>query len=258
MTIENTNPDTELQEVLDEVLPDPEVQLSEPEEQPATRSVAQALKREGQKDNAGQRKMDREAGRQSILDAYNKKAMSLGFKTVEEMFAAQQKAEGKGDGKQVQSEALKQAQTQIDTLNRQVRGYKSRITQLETELQLRNIAYESDVNPEDIEYAISRVHTTYKGLTDDQAKSFDPKKFLSEDLKTKKPSIFRQALAAKQEAETAKPIEEQPVNTAPAGSAPKPNGGSSTEAPRRATQMNRAEYLEALRSKGIKNPAGFV
>ena len=39
MTIENTNPD-ELQEVLDEVLPDPEVQLSESEEPFATRSVA--------------------------------------------------------------------------------------------------------------------------------------------------------------------------------------------------------------------------
>lgn len=255
---DNNAIDLETQEVLDEVLPDPEVQLSEPEEQPAARNVSQALKREQRADNTAQRKADREAGRQSILDAYSKRAQAAGFKTVEEMFAAQQKADGKGDGKQVKSEALVQANQQIETLNRQIRGYKSRITQLETELQLRNIAYESDVNPEDIEYAISRVHTTYKGLTEDQAKSFDPKKFLSDDLRAKKPSIFRQALDAKQAAEVAKPVEEQPVNTAPAGSAPKPSGTATEEAVRRATQMTKAEYLEALRSKGIKNPAGFV
>lgn len=255
MSMDNSDTDNGVQEVIDSVLPDPEVQIEDLEETP--KGVAQALRKEKMVDTAGQRKADREAGRQSILDAYNKKAQAAGFKTVEEMFAAQQKAAGRGDGKQVQSEALAQAQAQIETLNRQIRGYKSRISSLETELSLRNIAYESDVNPDDIEYAVSRVHSTYKGLTEDQAKNFDPKKFLAEDLKAKKPGIFRQALVAAQ-AQVAKPVEEVPVNSAPAGSAPKPAGSPAIPESKRATEMTRQEYAEALRKRGVKNPAGFV
>ena len=255
------SPDELAHTAIDEALPDPEVQINESDEQP--KGVAQALRREQRVDNAAQRKADREAGRQSILDAYNKRAQAAGFKTVEEMFAAQQRADGKGDGKTVQSEALRQAQAQIETLNRQIRGYKSRISALETELQLRNIAYESDVNPDDIEYVVSRVHTAFKNLDDDAAKKFDPKKFIGEDLKAKKPSVFRQAIAAQQAATETKAVEEQPINTAPAGSTPRPAGTTetklgSTEPPRRATEMTRQEYAEALRKRGIRNPAGYV
>lgn len=255
------SPDELAQAAIDEALPDPEVRISEPDEQP--KGVAQALRREQRADTTAQRKADREAGRQSILDAYNKKAQAAGFKTVEEMFAAQQKAEGRGDGKNVQSEALRQAQAQIETLNRQIRGYKSRISSLETELQLRNIAYESDVNPDDIEYVVSRVHTAFKNLDDSAAKNFDPKKFIGEDLKAKKPSVFRQAMVAQQAAAEARAVEEQPVNTAPAGSTPRPQGTTetkigSTEPAKRATEMTRQEYAEALRKRGIRSPAGYV
>jgi len=224
------------------------------------RGVTEALAADRRKAEAAQRQKDRELGRVSVQNALDKRAQSMGFSSIEEMLAETQprpKKEAPAAAANSQAtEELAKVREENRTLQNQIRGLRSRISSLETELELRHVAYESEVNADDMDYALSQVNSHYKRLPEEQAKTFDPKKFLAEDLRKRKPGIFRQAM------ETRK-IEEVPVTTALPGNAPRPPApaetrGSNEPAPKRATDMTRAEYLEALRKRGITDPATKV
>lgn len=227
------------------------------------RATVEALAADRRKAEAAQRQKDREQGRMTLQSTLDKRAQSLGFSSVEEMLAETQPRPKKEPTPAQNNAAASATQEEVSrlreenkTLQHQVRGLRSRISSLETELELRHTAYEADVNPDDVDYALSQVNSHFKRLPEDQAKSFDPKKFLGVELRQRKPGIFRQAMAERK-------VEEVPVTTALPGNSPKPPAPAETrgsgEAPaKRATEMSRAEYLEALRKRGITNPATKV
>lgn len=262
-------------DAIDQALPDAsdDLETLAAETQLPKPAVA-ALDSERRKRDASQRQKDREAGRASFQQALDKRAQSLGFQSVEEMLqvagtpvkapasapATRQPQEPKSSGSESKSSALqaevRRSQEENKSLQNQIRGLRSRISSLETELELRQVAYDSDVNSDDMDYALSQLNTHYRKLDETAAKSFDPKKFFAEDLRKKKPGIFRQAM------ETRK-VEEVAVTTAMPGNAPRPPSGPETRGvddvkPKRATDMSRSEYVEALRRRGITDPATKV
>jgi len=228
-----------------------------------SRGTLEALAADRRKAEAAQRQKDREQGRMSFQSALDKRAQSLGFSSVEAMLAETQPRSKKeptpaqnNAASTAMQEEVSRLREENKTLQNQVRGLRSRISSLETELDLRQTAYESDVNPDDMDYALSQVNSHYKRLPEEQAKSFDPKKFLGDELRKRKPGIFRQAMAERK-------VEEVPITTALPGNAPKPPApaetrGSSEAPAKRATEMSRAEYLDALRKRGITDPATKV
>lgn len=227
------------------------------------RATVEALSADRRKAEAAQRQKDREQGRMTFQSALDKRAQALGFSSIEEMMAETQPRPRKEPTPAQNNAAATAAQEEVSrlreenkTLQNQVRGLRSRISSLETELELRHTAYEADINPDDVDYALSQVNSHYKRLPEEQTKTFDPKKFLAEELKQRKPGIFRQAM-------TARKVEEVPITTALPGNAPKPPSpaetrGSNDPPAKRATEMSRAEYLEALRKRGITDPATKV
>lgn len=256
----------EIQEVLNEVLPDSDAELADlAAETQHPKGVQAAMEADRKKQLAAQRQKDREAGRASFQAALDKKAQSLGFASHDEMI---NQVQAKPKPAQVaataqtneREEALRTEVSRLreenKTLANQVRGLRSRISSLETDGELRSMAYESNVNPDDIDYALSQVNSHYKRLDETQAKSFDPRKFLVEELPKKKPNIFRNAIAERK-------IEEVPVTTAMPGNQPRPpapaeSKGNDAAPVKRATEMSRSEYVEALRKRGITDPATRV
>lgn len=273
----DTNPDenTRLGQVLDEALngnkaPEPpEVELdpeenlqasqeTETEEKPRITSIASPAARE----RAEQRRADREAGRKAAQSAFAKQLKEMGFESLEEV----QKVRASQRPATNTSGETASLRTEIQTLQSQVRGFKSRITQLEKEnsalkdeLQIRAWAYEADVDPEYIDSAAGSLQKHFQRLDSKSAKEFDAVKWFSEDLKKRKPAIFRQALQKSQEPV----IHEAPANSSPPGSAPKAATATQVregteEATKTAMQMDAKEYREALRKKGIRHPASHV
>jgi hypothetical protein len=264
------NTQEQAQEAIEAVMPDGSDAADAPtglEELAANtrqpRATVEALAADRRKAEAAQRQKDREQGRMTFQSALDKRAQALGFGSVEEMLAETQprpKKEPTPQQNNVASAALQEETARLrdenKTLQHQIRGLRSRISSLETELELRHTAYESDINPDDVDYALSQVNSHYKRLPEEQAKTFDPKKFLAEELRTRKPGIFRQAMAERK-------VEEVPITTALPGNAPRPPApaetrGSSESPPKRATEMTRAEYVEAMRKRGITDPATKV
>lgn len=253
----------ETQELLDTVIPDTET-IEQPEVQvPAKpKEGREALQGLTAKDRAEERKRDREAGRSSVLDALNKRAQSMGFETIDEMFKAG--PQGKPPQRPVDKGAADAAlQSENASLKKTIQGLRSRISMLENDIALRQIAYESDVNGDDIDYALSTMQKHYQKLPSEVAKNFDPQKYLVEELKAKKPGVFRQAMMAKAEEKQVEAVE---VNTSPLnGRPPKGPGSVEVEAskasettPKSAMQMNKDEFQEHLRKKGYRNPASMV
>lgn len=212
------------------------------------------------KQRAVERQRDREAGRTSVLDALNKRATSLGFANLDEMLKGQPKTAPAAAKPNAPQGAPAGYQEELKTRDNTIRGLRSRISALETELELRHVAYNADINGEDIEYAVHQVQQHYRKLEGNDAKSFDPATYFTKELRSKKPGIFRAALEAKRE------VAEEPVSTSPVnGKAPRAASSTSVqqsaaqvEQPKRATEMPRAEYLEMLRKRGIRNPATMV
>lgn len=257
---------TEIEDAINEALPDSDQDLANlAAETQQPKGVQAAMEAERKKQSAAQRQKDREAGRASFQAALDKKAQSLGFASHDEMIAqVQAKPKPAPAAATAQTnereEALRAENAKLrdenKTLSNQVRGLRSRISALETDGELAKMAYESNVNPDDIDYALSQVNTHYKRLDENAAKSFDPRKFLAEELPKKKPNIFRNAIEQRK-------IEEVPVTTAMPGNSPRPpapaeSKGNDAAPVKRATEMSRAEYVEALRKRGITDPATRV
>jgi len=247
-------PENEAQELLDTVIPDgekPEVVVPEKPREPL-----QAVQSLTSKERAEERKRDREAGRASVLDTLNKQAQAKGFDSLEEMLKA---APGAAPKPKPMDKSAADAELRAENaqLKKTVQGLRSRISVLENDLALRQMAYEADVQGDDIDYALSALNTHYRKLSDDEAKAFNPQKFLAEDLKAKKPGIFRQALEAK------KAVEETPVSSSPLSGKPptsnsKPVIPAEGENRKHAREMTKAEFQERLRQMGQRDPASMV
>ena len=258
MADENETQENETQE-----LPDlPQGEAETPKIVPvAAREPVQAVQSANAKGRAEERKADREAGRNSVLEALNKKAQAAGFDTVDEFLKAGINAKAPprpADKTQADAELRRENAS----LQKTIQGLRSRISVLENDMELRKMAYESDIEGDEVDYALHTLHSHYRKLPDAEAKAFDPQKFLREDLKAKKPNIFRKALQAAEEKKT---VEEVAVNSTPTGGRPVGPPASSVRdqevqetRPKNVMQMPRAEYLAYLASKGMSNPAKMV
>lgn len=230
-------------------------------------SVAAAAKKEA----AAQRSKDREAGRQSLQAQLDSRAQALGYANAEELFAnvgkpavvrASEKvgdrgvergsAEAAGLKKQVSE--LREEIRKLENVNR---GLRSRVTSLESELDLRTSAYVAGVNPEDADVALSNLNTYYKKLPEEEQKSFNPDDFFGKVLREKRPSLFRDYAAAKaaQAAQPAAPrIEEVPITTSipsvPADKVQNPTPPTQEER-RDAMKLSPSEYRKHLEKLGI-------
>lgn len=254
---------SETEELLNAVLPDEQEKPAEVRVE--AKPPLQAVK--SSKERAAERAADREAGRSSVLDALNKQAQSKGFESVEEMLKS---TTGAPKAKPLDKSAADvELKRENEDLRREITGYKrtiqglrSRIDVLENDGALRQLAYEADIQGDDIDYALTQLQSHYKKLPSEATKDFDPGKYLREDLKAKKPGIFRQALAAKA---AEKVVEEVDVSTVPTGRAPKGPGTKEVQAseadltrPKRAGDMSKDEYREHLRKLGYRDPASMV
>ena len=271
MSVENTETvDNEAEAVdnaINEVLPDVAEAQAEEQVEPDRVQLASKAKMEQTRKIAEQRKADREAGRKAAESTFSKKLKELGYENLEQI--AQFRASSAKHPANKDDAALTDLRNAHQALLNENRGLKSRIVVLEkrldaatTEQELRQIAYESDVDPEYIDVATSSLQKHYQRLDADSAKKFDPAEWLGKDLRSRKPGIFRQALNQMQ----APVVKEPPVNTAPAGSAPKSataaevkTGGEPVNpAPKNALKMSRKELAEALAAKGLKDTAQYV
>lgn len=265
-----TEPVDDVNSVIDEVLPDEAAdnaaQAAEGEDKPALRSKASM---DQARRVAEQRKADRQAGFKAAESAFSKRLKEAGFESVDQVVAF------KAERSKVVESADSELKREYQALANENRGLKGRITALEKqladarsarsaveqEMEIRHLAYEAEVDPEYIDAATTALQRAYRNLDSKAAKEFDPAKWLKEDLRNRKPGIFRQALKDM----TEKQVVEKPVNTAPAGSAPK--AATATEAKgagepatslKNAMKMNRRELDEALASRGLINPARSV
>jgi len=247
---------TETEALIDEVVTD----IEQPAERAVQAPPRAPLPSANAKARSEERKTDRDAGRASVMEAYNKRAQALGFEGVEAMMKAG--PGGKPTPKPLDRGAADAAiQAENVTLRKTIQGLRSRISVLENDGQLRQMAYEAGVQGEEIDYALSHLNGHYRKLSDTDAKSFDAAKYLKDDLRAKKPGIFQQVLQAQAE----RKIEELEVGSTPGGGAPRsmPPGevrteGAALSQPKQANEMTRAEYQEYLRKKGYKNPASMV
>ena len=262
----DTSTETEvIENAIDEALPDAaEAQAVESDRAPLGNKAAMDQARK----IAEQRKADREAGRKAEASAFQKKLKEIGYESLEQV-ATFRASSAKNPAAKDDASATELRNAHQVLLNEN-RALKGRITVLEkqlnaakTETELRQIAYESDVDPEYIDVATNSLQKHYQRLDTDSAKKFDPSEWLSKDFKARKPGIFRAALA-KAEEKVEKIVEEKLVNTAAAGSAPKSatatevkNGGE-VKAPINAMKMSRKELQDALAAKGLRNPAQYV
>ena len=262
----DTSTETEvIESAIDEALPDAaEAQAVESDRAPLGNKAAMDQARRV----AEQRKADREAGRKAEASAFQKKLKEIGYDSLEQV--ATFRASSAKNPAAKDDASVTELRNAHQALLNENRALKGRITVLEkqlnaakTETELRQIAYESDVDPEYIDVATNSLQKHYQRLDTDAAKKFDPSEWLSKDFKARKPGIFRAALA-KAEEKAEKIVEEKLVNTAAAGSAPKSatatevkNGGE-VKAPINAMKMSRKELQDALAAKGLRNPAQYV
>lgn len=265
-----TEPVDDVNSVIDEVLPDEAAdnaaQAAEGEDKPALRSKASM---DQARRVAEQRKADRQAGFKAAESAFSKRLKEAGFESVDQVVAF------KAERSKVVESADSELKREYQALANENRGLKGRITALEKqlaearsarsaveqEMEIRHLAYEAEVDPEYIDAATTALQRAYRNLDSKAAKEFDPAKWLKEDLRNRKPGIFRQALKDM----TEKNVVEKPVNTAPAGSAPKAatateakGAGETATSLKNAMKMNRRELDEALASRGLINPARSV
>ena len=265
--------ETEVKEVLDEVLPDPSVSIETAEDEgespPAKPGIAAAtgkqprLKTLTAEEIAKKQKEARIAGQKTLRDSWDAKAKAKGFTSVEEML---EKTAGRGepDASQVrinsptvQAELTKRDQL-ISKLQRENRTLMAKLDAQDTELALRHEAYSHGVNADDIEYATTQLHKKWSSLDAETQKTFKPETFFSE-LKGKKPHLFGGGVPEKK-------VEEVITTTSPVtGNAPRtPKAGdvkveeSAEKKPRDMRKASREDYLEALTKMGVKNPASLV
>lgn len=275
MATENDTPDVNLEnenevaELIDEVVPDVEVQpeQEQPEEAtPAPKYKPQQKAQPAKSDLAKQRQADREAGRTSFKEMYEKKAKALGFGSLDEMFQ-KRPAQGQPSGQKPQTdnrsakqisdleEQVRTLRAEIRSLEGKVRHWRSQCENLQNEMVLRHDAYLAEVDPEEVDAVLSKLDGHFKRLPDAKRKEFDHNEFFKE-LKAKKPAYFRQYIQTPEKKEV--PVEEVPANTAPAGSAPKPSPKEikeqvtpETTERKHAMKMSSAEFREYARSQGL-------
>jgi len=276
MATENDTPEVdenEVSDLIDAVTPEaaePEVQEVE-EEKPAPKYKPSAKAQPAKSDVAKQRQMDRDAGRASFKDAYEKKAKALGFDSLDEMFSQRTKQPAgqnppkapQNDGRSAQKiadleETVRTLRAEIRSAEGKVRHWKSQCENLQNEMVLRHDAYLAEVDPEEVDAVLSKLDGHFKRLPDAKRKEFDHNDFFKE-LKAKKPAYFRQYIQqtpAEKKVEEA--IEELPANTASGGSAPKPSAKEikeqtvpETQMRKNAMQMSRQEFEEYVRSQGL-------
>ena len=265
--------ENEVADLIDAVTPEaaePEVQEQE-EEKPAPKYKPSAKAQPTKSDTAKQRQMDRDAGRASFKDAYEKKAKALGFDSLDEMFNSRPRQTQvqnppkapQTDGKVSQKiadleETVRTLRAEIRSAEGKVRHWKSQCENLQNEMTLRHDAYLAEVDPEEVDAVLSKLDGHFKRLPDAKRKEFDHNDFFKE-LKTRKPAYFRQYIqqtpAEKKVEET---IEELPANTSSGGSTPKPSAKeikeqviSDTQIRKSAMQMTRQEFEEFAKANGV-------
>ena len=275
MAIENENPEVILEDendvngLIDQVVPDVEVQpeQEQPEEAtPAPKYKPQQKAQPAKSDLAKQRQADREAGRTSFKEMYEKKAKAMGFGSLDEMFTKRPaQAQPSGQKPQVDARAAKQIadlEEQVRTLRAEIRSYEGKVRHwrsqcesLQNELVLRHDAYLAEVDPEEVDAVLSKLDGHFKRLPEQKRKEFDHNQFFQE-LKQKKPAYFRQYIQTPEKKE--EKIEEVPAQTAPAGSAPKPSAKEikeqitpETPVRKNAMKMDPDEFREYVRSQGL-------
>lgn len=268
MTVENI--DSETQEVLDQVLPDPDVEILADEDPSAEKApIAAATSKQPRvrqmtaAEIAQKQKEARVQGQKTLRDAWNAKAKEKGFSSVEEMFSKvadpkepDSAAQVRINSPKVQAE-LNQKDALIMKLQRENKRLQQQLDARDTELSLRHTAYEAGALPDDVEYVTSQLHKTWSTLPAEEQKSFEPKKYL-EGLKTKKPHLFGGGVQQK--------VEEILVGTTPTnGNAPKgPTAGqvkveeATAQAPKDMRKLSKQEYLDEMSRRGWKNPASMV
>ena len=264
--LDTTNETEVIENAINEALPDAAEAHAEAESDRPPLGNKAAM--EQARKIAEQRKADREAGRKAEASAFQKKLKEIGYESLEQV--ATFRASSAKNPAAKDDASVTELRNAHQALLNENRALKGRITVLEkqlnaakTETELRQIAYEADVDPEYIDVATNSLQKHYQRLDTDAAKKFDPNEWLSNDFKARKPGIFRAALA-KAEEKAEKIVEEKLVNTAAAGSAPKSatatevkNGGE-VKAPINAMKMSRKELQDALAAKGLRNPAQYV
>lgn len=264
--LDTTNETEVIENAINEALPDAAEAHAEAESDRPPLGNKAAM--EQARKIAEQRKADREAGRKAEASAFQKKLKEIGYDSLEQV--ATFRASSAKNPAAKDDASVTELRNAHQALLNENRALKGRITVLEkqlnaakTETELRQIAYEADVDPEYIDVATNSLQKHYQRLDTDAAKKFDPNEWLSKDFKSRKPGIFRQALNKIEEKQPV--VEEKPVNTAAAGSAPKSataaevkNGGEVNNAPKNAMKMSRKELQEALAAKGLRNPAQYV
>ena len=255
-----------VEEVINETLPDTQAEAQAEENEADRPALASKAKMDQARKIAEQRKADRDAGRKAADSAWSKKLKELGYESLDQI-AQYRASSAKHPANKDDAQAADLRNAHQALLNEN-RGLKSRIAVLEkklaaaqTEQELRQIAYEADVDPEYIDVATNSLQKHYQRLDADSAKQFDPAGWLTKDFKARKPGIFRAAL---NEIKKEPVVEEKPVTTAPAGSAPKSatatevKTGGEPAIKKNAMKMTRKELDEAFAAKGLKNPATYV
>lgn len=261
-TEEINTPEGDAADVINAVVPDTEVE-TQAEEKPKGKPSVRVI--EANKKDAAKRQNDRDAGRVSLLDTYNKRAQELGFADVDQMFDKVNRGGAKPpkDDQRVSKmqEELEALRNENRKLSNTIRGLRGQISSLEGDMEISSLAYEAGVNGDDIDHAKSLLDKKVKRLSAEERAAFNVESWFKNDLPKAKPSLFRTAMETKQ----AKEVQEVSVSSSPADNAGKPpssktiaDAEAGQSAPQLATSMSRKDYLEKLRSMGIKNPAEYV
>jgi len=263
-TEEISTPEGDAADVINAVVPDAEPDVQAAEEKPRRTKPSVAVVEANKKD-AAKRQNDRDAGRVSLLDTYNKRAQELGFADVDSMFERVNRggARPPKDDQRVakMQDELEALRNENRKLSNTIRGLRGQISSLEGDMEISSLAYEAGVNGDDIDHAKSLLDKKVKRLSTEERAAFNVERWFKDELPKAKPSLFRAAMETKQ----AKEVQEVNVSSSPADNAGKApsskviaDAEAGQSAPQLATSMSRKDYLDRLRAMGIKNPAEYV
>ena len=250
-------------------LPLPPIQAGQPVPPvatPASRKVeldARAL--------AATKRSARDEGRKLETERLTKLAQERGYKSLEDMLAAAPSMQSQPDaGATTEEKAhlpaakrLKLLETENAMLQKKYARQGQALKDLQTEVALRQHAYDSDVK--DVDYAVALLRRKVGTMAPAELKTFNPGDYFA-SLRGQHPYIFRSAPVSEVPtpiAPVAEPIVDKPVSTSPTGRMPQ----ASSPTPPRPADSERAEtpvidtmamspedYRAYLRSKGIRDP----
>lgn len=214
------------------------------------------------KEMAALRRLERQQGRDRMLARLNSVAKEKGFDDLDSLLNSVNKAAPAESPEQPKKTSEKaQLAEQVDNYRalsqkqeRIIRQLKDQLADLKMTTSLERQALEAEVN--DVDYAVSLLRRKAKDLSEDEAKTFDPKAYFAE-LKASKPYLFKQTAESKPEPK------KEPANTGPAkqdktAKADKIEKAEDKEKQVDVRKMSRREYSEYLAKNGLRDPKTLV